>query len=84
MRAAAIPQSGNILYCGVRILPEADGQKIGRSAFGIAANYAIYTLELTEIRGKCFKENVASEKMLSSVMQKAGEDETYLYYRKIV
>lgn len=69
---------------GVRILPEADGQKIGRSAFGIAANYAIYTLELTEIRGKCFKENVASEKMLSSVMQKAGEDETYLYYRKIV
>lgn len=69
---------------GVRILPEADGQKIGRDAFGLAANYAIYKLELTEIRGKCCKGNIASEKMLSSLMQKSGEDETYLYYRKIV
>lgn len=69
---------------GVRILPEADGQGLGRYAFSLAANYAIYTLELTQINGKCLKENIASEKMLSSVMQKIGEDDVYYYYRKIV
>ncbi len=69
---------------GVRILPEADGQGIGRYAFGLVANYAIYTLELVQINGKCLKENVASAKMLSSVMQKIGEDEKYYYYRRIV
>lgn len=69
---------------GVRILPEADGQKLGRYAFSLMANYAIYTLELVQINGKCLKENVASAKMLSSVMQKVGEDETYYYFRKIV
>lgn len=69
---------------GVRILPEADGQGIGRYAFSLTADYAIYQLELSEIRGKCLKENVASAKMLSSVMQKTGEDEIYYYYRKIV
>ena len=69
---------------GVRILPEADWQGIGRYAFSLTADYAIYQLELSEIRGKCLKENVASAKMLSSVMQKTGEDEIYYYYRKIV
>lgn len=69
---------------GVRILPEADGQGLGRYAFSLAANYAIYTLELTQIDGKCLKENVASEKMLSTVMRKIGEDDKYYYYRKIV
>ena len=69
---------------GVRILPEADGQGIGRYAFGLVANYAIYTLELIQINGKCLKENIASAKMLSSVMQKIGEDEKYYYYRRIV
>ena len=69
---------------GVRILPAADGQGIGRYAFGLVANYAIYTLELIQINGKCLKENIASAKMLSSVMQKIGEDEKYYYYRRIV
>lgn len=69
---------------GVRILPEFDGQGLGRYAFNLAAGYAIYKLELSKIKGKCLKENIASEKMLSSVMKKSGEDEAYYYYTKIV
>jgi hypothetical protein len=69
---------------GVRILPEADGQGIGRYAFNLAADYAIYVLELQEINAKCMKENIASEKMLSSIMRKVGEDDIYFYYQKIV
>ncbi|MBQ8885307.1 MAG: GNAT family N-acetyltransferase [Clostridia bacterium] len=69
---------------GVRILPEFDGQGIGRYAFNLAAGYAIYKLELSKIKGKCLKENIASEKMLSSVMKKSGEDGQYYYYTKIV
>lgn len=69
---------------GVRILPEADGQGIGRYAFNLVADYAIYTLELVQINGKCLKENIASAKMLSSVMRKIGEDEKYYYFNKIV
>ena len=69
---------------GVRILPEADGQGLGREAYRLAAEYALYNLDLLEVRGKCFKNNLPSVKMLTEVMRKTGEDEIFYYYRRVV
>ena len=33
---------------------------------------------------KCYKENAASFRMLSSCMRKSGEDETFFYFNKEV
>ncbi len=69
---------------GVRILPEFDKRGIGKEALLTASNYAIYSLGVDAVNAKCFRENTASEKMLSSLMRKCGEDETYLYFMKNV
>ncbi len=69
---------------GVRILPEFDKRGIGKEALLTAANYTIYSLGVDAVTAKCFKENTASEKMLSSLMKKCGEDETYFYFMKNV
>ncbi len=69
---------------GVRILPEFDKRGIGKEALLTAMNYAIYTLGVDAVVAKCYKENQASEKMLSSLMKREGEDETYFYFSKNV
>lgn len=73
-----------ICEAGVRILPEFDKRGIGKEAMQTIVNYAIYSLGVDAVRTKCFKENLASKKMLSAVMNKAGEDETYFYFIKNV
>ena len=53
-------------------------------AFAAAANWGLYKANLTKIVAKCFKENAASYKMLSSCMRKKGEDEKFFYFEKLV
>ena len=60
------------------------GHGYGAEAFAAAANWGLYKANLTKIVAKCFKENAASYKMLSSCMRKKGEDEKFFYFEKLV
>ena len=48
------------------------------------AKWALYKLRLTRVVAKCYKENEASFRMLSSCMRKTGEDDTFFYFEKLV
>lgn len=69
---------------GARIAPEYAGQGYGTEAFCAAAEWALYKLMLERVVSKCYKENTASYKMLSSCMRKTGEDDTFYYFEKLV
>ncbi len=69
---------------GCRIAKDYGGNGYGTEAFTAAANWALYKVHLTRLVAKCFKENAASFKMLSSCMKKCGDDETYFYFEKLV
>ena len=69
---------------GCRILPEYAGNGYGAEAFRRAAEWRIYQLGLYRLKGKCYKENEASRKMLSACMRPDGEDETFYYFEKTV
>ena len=69
---------------GCRILPEYAGSGYGAEAFRRAAEWSIYQLGLYRLKGKCYKENEASRKMLSACMRPDGEDETFYFFEKTV
>ena len=69
---------------GIRILPLYTGNGYGQEAAQAVINWALYGLGMTRIRAKCFRENLASEKMLSALMKRTGEDERMLYFERIV
>lgn len=69
---------------GCRILPEFSGHGYGAEAFRCAAEWSLYQLGLYRLVAKCFHENEASRRMLSSCMRPNGEDETYYYFEKKV
>lgn len=69
---------------GCRISPDFAGHGYGTEAFAAAADWALYRLHLSCVVAKCYRENEASFKMLSSCMRRAGEDETFFYFRKEV
>ena len=67
---------------GVRILPEFSGLGIGEEAYREICRYAIYGLSTDKVTGKCYKKNLPSKKMLSKLMSRIGEDETFIYFEK--
>ncbi len=67
---------------GVRILPEFSGLGIGEETYREICRYAIYSLSVDKVLGKCYKENRSSKKMLSKIMSSTGEDETFFYFEK--
>ena len=69
---------------GVRIDETYAGHGYGTEAFRSVAEWALYTVHMRNIIAKCYHENDASYRMLSSCMNKAGSDETYDYFRKEV
>jgi len=69
---------------GVRILPEYEKHGYATEAYAAACDYALYGIGMYEVRGKCYRENLASAKVLSAVMRTSGEDDTYFYFRKTV
>ena len=69
---------------GCRIAPEYAGHGYGTEAFAAAADWALYHLGLQRVVAKCFKENEASRRMMSSCMRPNGEDDTYYYFEKLV
>lgn len=69
---------------GCRIAPEYAGNGYGTEAFRAAAEWGLYELHLSHVVAKCYRENDASFRMLSSCMRKVGEDETFFYFNKEV
>lgn len=69
---------------GCRIAPAYAGHGYGTEAFAAAAEWALYKLYAAKVVAKCYKENTASEKMLSSCMRRSGEDGTFYYFEKLV
>ncbi len=69
---------------GCRIAPEHAGQGYGTEAFAAVADWALYRLRLAHVVAKCYRENDASYRMLSSCMRRSGEDETFFYFDKEV
>lgn len=69
---------------GCRIDKSYAGCGYGTEAFTAVAEWALYQANLSRVVAKCFKENTASYKMLSSCMRKKGEDETFYYFEKLV
>ena len=69
---------------GCRIDRDYAGKGYGTEAFAAVAEWGLYQAQLTRVVAKCFKENEASYKMLSSCMRKNGEDETFFYFEKLV
>lgn len=69
---------------GCRIVPEAAHSGYGTEAFAAVADWAIYELRLARVFAKCYRENTASERMLASCMQRAGEDGTFFFFEKRV
>ena len=67
---------------GCRLLKEYEGRGFGREAMLAASDWAIYKAGFRKIKAKCFRENTASFRMLSSFMKKFGEDETFFYFEK--
>lgn len=69
---------------GCRIAPEAAGNGYGTEAFSTVADWALYRLGLAKVTAKCYHENIASYRMLSSCMRQVREDETFVYFEKTV
>lgn len=69
---------------GCRIDKAYAGNGYGTEAFAAVAEWGLYEAQLARVVAKCFKENAASYKMLSSCMRKNGEDETFFYFEKRV
>ena len=69
---------------GCRIAKEYAGNGYGTEAFTAAAEWGLYGIHLNRVVAKCFRENEASYKMLSSCMRRSGEDETFFYFEKLV
>ena len=69
---------------GCRIAPQWAGNGYGTEAFAAVAEWALYRLGLTCVKAKCYKENKASYRMLSSCMRRSGEDDTFYYFEKQV
>ena len=69
---------------GCRIDTAHAGHGYGTEAFAAVADWALYKVHLTRVVAKCYKENQASYKMLSSCMRRSGEDSTFYYFEKLV
>lgn len=70
---------------GVRILPEDAGNGYGREAFRAVSDWALYSLGVTRLYARCFRENTASCRMLTAAgMRQTHGDETMLWFLRTV
>ncbi len=69
---------------GIRIAAQYAKKGYGKEAFYAMTDWALYGLGLDKVVSKCYRKNVASYNMLSSVMTRIGEDETFVYFERKV
>lgn len=66
---------------GVRLLPEAEGQGYAAEAIRAMADYALCYWGLDTVTAKCFKDNLASKRMLTAGgLRPLNEDATFFYF----
>lgn len=68
---------------GLRIFADYFGNGYGREAFSAVADLALYKFGVRKLYAKCFKQNLASFKMLSSCMRIAATDDNFYYFEKL-
>ena len=68
---------------GCRIDRAYAGNGYGTEAFAAVAEWGLYKVHLDRVLAKCYKENAASYRMLSSCMRRIGEDDTFYYFEKL-
>lgn len=69
---------------GARVLKEFGGRGYGKEAVAAVTEKLLYDLGLSVVYAKCHKENTKSFKMLSALMEKAGEDDTFRFFERRV
>lgn len=67
---------------GVRISKDFHKNGYGKEVFAAVSQWAIYTLGLYCVNAKCYKENIASYKMISSCMKLIGDDDEFYYFER--
>ena len=65
---------------GARVSREYSGKGYGTEAFQAVCSWALHDLRMLKVVAKCYNENAASYKMLSSCMENTGSDETFYYF----
>lgn len=73
----------HMVELGVRLLPEAEGKGYASEAMRVMADYALCYWGLEKVIAKCFKDNLASKKMLvASGLRQVSEDEQFYYFAR--
>jgi RimJ/RimL family protein N-acetyltransferase len=73
----------HMVELGVRLLPEAEGKGYATEAMRCMAEYALCFWGLERVTAKCFKDNLASKKMLQSAgLRQTSEDEQFYYFSR--
>ncbi len=65
---------------GIRLTRDREGHGFGSEALEAVLHTGLYTLGLSVIYAKCYRENTKSQKMLSTHMEKTAEDESFVYF----
>lgn len=68
----------HMVELGVRLLPEAEGKGYATEAMRCMADYALCFWGLEKVVAKCYRDNLASKKMLQAAgLRPSGEDEQF-------
>ncbi len=68
---------------GCRLLNSFQHKGFALEAIKKAIDWALYDADFSEIKAKCFKENIPSFNLLSKIMNKSHEDDTYFYFNTV-
>lgn len=73
----------NSVELGVRLLPEAEQHGYATEAMRAMADYALCYWGLERVTAKCYRENLASKRMLlASGLRPTGEDQSFFYFAR--
>ena len=73
----------HMVELGVRLLPEAERKGYATEAMRCMADYALCYWGLEKVMAKCFKDNLASKKMLQTAgLRPTSEDEQFYYFSR--
>lgn len=78
-------QSDNTSEVGIRLFKEYQNKGIATSCLKQAINFAFKTLNYNNLKAKCYKNNVASMKViLNNGFQKTSEDNNFYYFELVI
>lgn len=73
----------HMVELGVRLLPEAEGQGYATETMRCMADYALCFWGLEKVVAKCYRDNLASKKMLQAAgLRATSEDNQFCYFAR--